>query len=168
MFGSTRSGKTFRNKGKIDPKYNPLIELPLSDEEEAAQASPRSVVKLIKYGFPRIPHPPTSPPSSPPPHTPSPTPPPPLPPFSMANPTKILVFKDFGNEDLDEFWFIGKVVWEAQVITDDYIKKETLVSALQEFTLTWHIKYYTDNLTSTLAYIQTALNKKFHRPKSEA
>jgi hypothetical protein len=168
MFGAMGSGKTFRNKGKTDSEYNPLIELPLSDDEEAAQASLQSVVKLIKQGFPRIPHSPTPPPSSPPPHTPSPTPPPPLPPFSMANPVKIHVFKGLGNKDPDEFWLVVKVVWEAQGITDDHIKKETLVSDLQECALTRYIKYYTDNSTSALANIQTTLNKEFSRPKSEA
>jgi len=48
------------------------------------------------------------------------------------------------------------------------MKKVTLVSALQDYALTWYITYYMDNLMSTLADIQTVLNKEFIRPKSEA
>lgn len=59
-------------------------------------------------------------------------------------------------------------MWEAQGITDDQMKKATLVSALKDRALTWYIKYFTDNLPSTLADIQTALNKEFSIPKHEA
>ena len=48
------------------------------------------------------------------------------------------------------------------------MKKATLVSALHDHTLTWYIKYYTDNLMSALEDIQTVLNKEFSRPKSES
>ena len=51
---------------------------------------------------------------------------------------------------------------------DDHMKKEALVTALQETALTWYIKYCTDNLMASLADIQTALNKEFSRSKSEA
>ena len=33
--------------------------------------------------------------------------------------------------------------------------------------ITWYIKYYTNNLTTALADIQTAPNKRFSRSKSE-
>ena len=77
-----------------------------------------------------LPSPRTSPVSSPP---------PPL--FSMENIVKFPLFKGLGNEDLDQFWFIVRVVWEAQGVTDDHIKKATLVSALQDRALTLYIKY---------------------------
>jgi len=48
------------------------------------------------------------------------------------------------------------------------MKKAVLVSALQDHTLTWFIKYCIGNPTSGLADIQTMLNKEFNRPKSEA
>jgi len=48
------------------------------------------------------------------------------------------------------------------------MKKYTMVIALHECVLTWYIKYYTDNLLAALVDIQTTLNKKFNRPKSEA
>ena len=48
------------------------------------------------------------------------------------------------------------------------MKKETLVSALQDHALTLDIKYSNDNPNTRLAEIQTALNKKFSRPKFEA
>jgi len=50
----------------------------------------------------------------------------------MANLVKLPLFKGFGNEDLDQFSFIVKVVWESHGITDDHMSKETLVSALQD------------------------------------
>jgi len=40
MFGAMQSGKTFKDRGKTSPEYSPLIIPPLSDDEEAAQASP--------------------------------------------------------------------------------------------------------------------------------
>jgi len=43
----------------------------------------------------------------------------------MENSVNIHVFKGTGNEDLDEFWFLVKVVWESQGIMDDQMKKET-------------------------------------------
>jgi hypothetical protein len=72
-----------------------------------------------------------------------------------------------GNEDPDQFWFVVKVVWEAQGVTDDNIKKATLVSALQDRALTWYIKHSNDNPNAGIADIQAALNKEFSRPKSE-
>ena len=60
-----------------------------------------------------------------------------------------------------------RVVWEAQGVTDEHIKKVTLVSALQDRALTWYIKYSNDNLTARVADIQATLNKEFSRPKSE-
>jgi len=174
MFGATRSGRTFRDEEIKGPEYSLLIEPPLSDDEGAAQASPLSIIQLIRQGFLRIPtpppsspHPTTLPPSSPPPLTPSPTPLPPPSPFNMTNSVKLPVFKGVRNEDLDQFWFIAKVVWEAQGIADDQMKKATLVSGLQDNALTWYIKYCTDNPTSALADIKTALNKDFSRSKSE-
>lgn len=54
----------------------------------------------------------------------------------MANTIKLPVFKRVGNEDLNQFSFVVKVVWEAQGVMDDNIKKETSVSALQDYVLT--------------------------------
>ena len=52
MFGATRSGKTYKNEGRKGPEYSPLISPPLGDEEGVAQASLRSVIQLIRQGFP--------------------------------------------------------------------------------------------------------------------
>ena len=84
-------------------------------------------------------------PSSPPPLTPSPTPPPPPPLFNMANSIKLPIFKGVGKEDPDQFWFLAKAVEEAQGITNDQMKKAMSVSALQDRTLMWYIKYISDN-----------------------
>jgi len=48
----------------------------------------------------------------------------------MENLVKFPLFKGLGNEDSIQFWFIMKVVWEAQGITNDQKNKATLVSAL--------------------------------------
>ena len=40
-----------------------------------------------------------------------------------------------------------------------------MVSGLQDRAITWYIKYNIDNTMSALADIQTALNRKFSRPK---
>ena len=81
---------------------------------------------------------------------------------------KFPLFKGLGNEDPNQFWLVVKVVWEAQGVTDDVMKKETLVSALQDRALTWYIKYSNDNPNAGVADIQHVLNKEFSRPKFEA
>ena len=167
MFGYTRSGKRFRNQGKVGPKYSPLIEPPSSDDEGATKASPHIAVQLIRQGFLWIPHLSTPPPPSPPQHTPSPTPPPPSSLVNMSNTMKFPVFKGLGSEDPDQFWFVAKAMRIAKQIIDDHINKAQLVTTLQDRTLTWYIKYCTDNLVASLADTQTALNKEFSRPKSE-
>lgn len=53
-------------------------------------------------------------------------------------------------------------------VTDDNIKKATLVSAMQDRALTWYIKSSSDNPNARVADIQTTLNRKFSRPKFEA
>ena len=78
------------------------------------------------------------------------------------------LFKGLGNEDPDQFWFIVKSIWEAQGVTDDHMKKETLVCALQDSALTWYINYSNDNPNDGVEDIQTTLNKEFSRPKSGA
>lgn len=52
-------------------------------------------------------------------------------------------------------------------ITYDHMKKVQLVTSLEDRTLTWCIKYCTDNPMASLAYTQTTLNKDSNRPKSE-
>lgn len=86
----------------------------------------------------------------------------------MVNLVKKIVFKGSGTEDLDQFWFVANAVWEYQGIVDDQMKKETLLTSLQERVLTCYIKYYTDNPMATLVDIQTALNNEFSRTKSKS
>jgi len=61
-----------------------------------------------------------------------------------------------------------RAVWEAQGVTNENIKKETLVSALQDRALTWYIKHSNDNPNAGIANIQAALYREFCRPKSKA
>ena len=86
----------------------------------------------------------------------------------MENSVKLPLFKGLGNKDQEQFWFIVKAVWEAQGVTDDQMKKATMVSALQDCVLTWYIKYSNDNLNVRVANIQTALNTEFSRHKYKA
>ena len=60
-----------------------------------------------------------------------------------------------------------KAIWEAQAVTDDNIKKATMVSALQDRALTWYIKNSNDNPNVGIVDIQAALTMEFSRPKSE-
>lgn len=78
------------------------------------------------------------------------------------------MFKGFGNEDPNEFWFVVKSIWETQGVMDDNIKKTTLVNTLQDCVLTWYIKHSSDNLNAGVTDIQTTLNKEFSKSKSEA
>lgn len=70
----------------------------------------------------------------------SPVQPPPPPWFNMENTVRFPLLKALGKEDIDQLLFIVRVVWEAKIVTNDHIKKETLVSALQDRALTWYIK----------------------------
>jgi len=85
----------------------------------------------------------------------------------MLKIVKLPVFKGLGNENPDQFWFVVRVVWEAQDVTDDHIKKATLVSTLQYHALTWYIKYSSNSLNARVVDIQIVLNSEFSRPKSE-
>lgn len=60
-----------------------------------------------------------------------------------------------------------RAVWEAQGITVNNIKKDTLVSMLQDHALTWYIKHSHDHPNVGIAELQIALNKEFSQPKSE-
>ena len=55
------------------------------------------------------------------------------------------VFKGEGSEEPEQFWFVVRAVREAHGVTEDNIKKATLVSALQDHGLTWYIKYSSDH-----------------------
>jgi len=85
----------------------------------------------------------------------------------MVSTIKLSVFKGVGNKDPDQFWFVVKAVWEAQGVTDDNIKKATLVSALQDRTLMWYIKHSNDNPNVGIMDIQAMLNREFSGPKSK-
>lgn len=103
---------------------------------------------------------PPSPPSLP-------TPPPPNQWFSMVSAIKFPIFIGVGSKDLDQFWFMVRVLWEAHGLTDDNIKKATLVSVLQDHALNWYIKHSNDHPNARITEIQISLNKEFSRPKSE-
>lgn len=76
----------------------------------------------------------------------------------MANAAKMPIFKSQGSEDLDQFWFVTKDVWKAWQINDDDMKKEQLLTMLQDKALSWYIKYSTTNLATSLAVTKNTLN----------
>lgn len=165
MSGTMWSGNTY--KGIEGLGNSPLISPPRASDEEHAWVSLRSAVSLIKQHIlqissllmPSLPSP-STPPSSP-------TPPPPNQRFSMTSAINLPIFKGVGNEDPDQFWFVVRVVWEVHEVTDDNIKKATLVSALQDHALTWYIRHSNDHPNVGIVEIQIALNKKFSRLKSK-
>lgn len=83
----------------------------------------------------------------------------------MASVMKLLVFRGIGNEDPDEFWFVVRAVWEAQGVTNNHIKKTTLVCVLQDRVLTWYINHSNDHPNARITEIQNALNKEFSQSK---
>lgn len=58
-------------------------------------------------------------------------------------------------------------LWEAHRVTDDNIKKGTLVSTLQDRPLTWYIKNSSDHPNVGTTEIRAELKKEFSQPKSE-
>ena len=85
----------------------------------------------------------------------------------MASVIKFSVFRGVRNKDPDQFWFVVKVVWEAQGVVDDNIKKAMQVSTFQDRALTWYNKHSNDHPNAGITDIQVALNKEFNRPKSK-
>ena len=81
---------------------------------------------------------------------------------------KMLVFKGLGTEDPEQFWFVADVVWKAQQITDDDMKKAQLVTVLQDRALSWYIKFCSGKPNATMLETQQALNNEFKKPKSQA
>lgn len=100
IFGTTGSGKIYRNESTEELETSPLISPLRESKEELVKVSPRIAVSLIRQQVLRLPPPPTPPPISP--SSPSlPTPPLPPPQCSMSSAIKLLVFRGVRNEDLD-------------------------------------------------------------------
>ena len=85
----------------------------------------------------------------------------------MVSAIKLPIFRGVGNEDLNQFRFVVRAVWEAQGVVDDNIKKATLVSMLQDRALTLYIKHSNDHPNTGIEKIHTMLNIEFSRPKSK-
>lgn len=58
-------------------------------------------------------------------------------------------------------------MWEAHGVTDDNIKKATLVSVLQDHALTWYIKHSNYHTNVGIVKIQSALKREFSSLKSK-
>lgn len=85
----------------------------------------------------------------------------------MVSAIKLSVFRGVGKKYQDQFWFVVRAIQEAQGVMDDNIKKETLVSSLQDHALTWYIKHSNDHLNTVIVDIQATLNMEFSTSKSE-
>ena len=131
---------------------------------------PIGVQQLEDQGTSGVPHPSTPPPPSPMTHTPTPPLPPPPPPplFSMLNTVKMCVFRGQGSKDPIQFWFTVEFVWKAQHVNDDHLKKEQLVTTLQDRALTWYIRYSTTHIFASLSNTKDTMNVEFRKPKSQA
>jgi len=162
MTSVTRSGRGYRGIEGLE--NSPLISISRESKEELVGLSPRSVVPLINQCIPLIP-PSSTPPTASPASNPSSLTPPPPSRVGMAGAIKLLVLRGIGNEEPKQFWFVVKVVWEAQGVTDENIKKDSLARALQDHALTWYMKYLSDHPNVGIVVIQDALNKEFSWPK---
>ena len=125
LMGATRSGKAFRRDLYPGDEYSPLLGASNSDKESIVVRTLLGALHVVRQSIARIPNP-----STPPPPPPSPPPPPPPPSFNIVNVMKVLMFNGLGIEDPEQFWFIIDIVWKAQQITDDNMKKAQLVMAL--------------------------------------
>lgn len=159
MSGTTWSGKVY--KGIEGLGNSPLISPPQASKEEHTWVSVRSAVSLIRQCIPQLSSPLMPPLMSPPSPPSSPTPPPPNHKFSMVSAIKLRVFRGVGNEDPYQFWFVVRTMWEVHGVTNENIKKATLVSVLQDRTLTWYIKHSNDHPNAGIAEIQIVLNIEF-------
>lgn len=79
----------------------------------------------------------------------------------MTSAIQFPVFEGARSKDPEQFWFVVRVVWEARKVTNDNIKKATLVSALQDCALTWYIKYSSNQSNVGTTKIHTELKKEF-------
>lgn len=78
------------------------------------------------------------------------------------------IFKGKGPKDLDQFWFVAKVVWKAQQIDDNDMKKEQLITTLQDRALSWYIKNNMVNPVASLVATKNTLNVEFKKPKLQS
>ena len=85
----------------------------------------------------------------------------------MTSAIQFPVFEGARSKGAEQFWFVVRVVWEAHEVTNDNIKKATLVSALQDRMLKWYKKYSNDHPNAGTVEIRAKLKKEFIRPKLE-
>ena len=85
----------------------------------------------------------------------------------MKSTIQLPVVKGVESEDPEQFWFLVTSVWNAHGIMNDNIRKDTLDNALQDWALTWHIKYSSNHPTVGTAEIQTKLKKESRWPNLE-
>lgn len=86
----------------------------------------------------------------------------------MVNAMKMLVFKGIRTEESEKFCFFANTVLTTQQIIDYNIKKEQLVTTLQDCMLTWYIKCCYDNPLAYLTETKKTFNKDFSKPKSNS
>ena len=92
--------------------------------------------------------------------------PPPPPEDDMATHLKLPTFKGVGDEDMDRFQFVAGLVWTAQNIVSDTVKRAQLSLAFEGRALDWCMRYIGQNVNTTIDEIKAALKQQFKKPKS--
>ena len=82
----------------------------------------------------------------------------------VGDDTKLPLFHRNGTDDLEQYWFLYKVVWTVRKATDDDVKKGQLATTLWGCALDWYMKFIevpTGTPTQTLDEVRRGLIEEF-------
>lgn len=92
---------------------------------------------------------------------------PPTPPEDdMAIHMKLPTFKGVGDEDMDRFWFVARLVWTAKNVVKNAVKRAHLSLAFEGRALDWYMGYIDQHANTIIEENKNALKQKFKKPKS--
>ena len=77
----------------------------------------------------------------------------------METHLKLPTLKGAVDEDMDRFWFMTNLVWMAQWVVSDTVKRAQLSLAFEERALDWYMWYIPQNRSAMLQNIKDALKK---------
>ena len=63
---------------------------------------------------------------------------------------KFPTFKGVGDEDMDQFWFVAELVWTAQNVASDAMKREQLSLTYGGRALDWYMGYIDQHVNATI------------------
>jgi hypothetical protein len=87
----------------------------------------------------------------------------------MADEMRLPTFRGDGSKDPDQHWFLCKVVWSINNVTDETIKRDQFSTTLRDCTLIWYMKLVQGIAQpKPLNEIKTLLVAEFKKPKSES